>query len=1231
MNRRAAAGVALCLSAAAGACGAPPTPPWHQETGFRWRDLVVPRGDPGFTAMPASKTAIAFENDVSDSLLLGNRILGQGAGVALGDVDGDGLPDVFLAKTQGCSALYKNLGNWKFEDITKAAGVGACNRNSSGAAFADVDGNGTLDLILLSTRGPNAIFLNDGHGHFTEHRDLGLDTTGNGGTTITMADVDGDGHLDMYVANYKAYNIDDSVPPQRHSFNQTIHQVGPNKFEVVPEFRNDYKIVMRPDMGGMRMTQRAAVDEFYTNDGHGRFTKVPFTGGRFLDAQDKPIADPAESFTLDAKFVDLNGDGAPDLYVSNDFEDVDELWWNDGHGHFKRADWTAQRQLSNSAMGVDVADVNGDGKPDIFVTDMLSNDTHKLRTQIPTHTALPKKPGDIETELQHQRNTLFLNRGDGTFAEVGMYAGVQASGWSWGTLFMDVDLDGRPDILVANGHLWDIMDADVQEALQNRLLSFPWQRLRWQFPPLPLKNVAFRNRGDMTFEDASAKWNFGADADYSHAIAAADLDGDGDLDVVVNRLHAPPLVLRNNASAPRVAVRLTGDAPNTQAVGAKVRLLGGAVPEQEREIVVGGLYMSHSDYEVSLAMGKSDSATLEVDWRDGRRTTLGGVKPNRLYEISQTGAPSVPVHRSTGPPVHPSASDDSTLFEDATPQLGGHTHVDPWFDDWERQFLLPNSLSQLGPGVAWFDYDRDGYEDLLIGAGSGGRLGVFHNEHGRLVPKPSQGPIAPADFTTVLGAAGNGSNTVLLGLSNWEGKDVPAALQVNAGPQGVASAATTVLPSQPSSTGPMAVADYDGDGTLDLFIGGRALPGQYPLPASSELYRNIRGAYVLDTANTRMLKDVGMVSAAMFADIDGDGHPDLVLAREWGSILVLLNRNGSFVPAPDSWGFNKWTSRWIGIAAGDLDGDGKLDLVATSWGRNVPAKADTADPLVMVYGRFAPNAEEEVVIAKNDPRLKGLAPLNSYARVRNVMPDLATRIPTFGAYADATLDQVLGPHIEDVQRRSAATLDNMVFLNRGDHFEAHPLPMEAQVAPASYAGIADFDGDGNEDVFLSQNFFPTAVGLPRYDNGRGLLLKGDGKGGLTPLSGALSGIEVYGDQRGAAYADFDHDGRLDLVVSQNGSTTRLFHNRGAKPGLRVRVVGPASNPDALGAQVRVVYGDRMGPVREIQAGSGYWSQNGATQVFGLSGTPTEIWVRWPGGGEKRTAVPAGAKEVTIKR
>jgi hypothetical protein len=393
----------------------------------------------------------------------------------------------------------------------------------------------------------------------------------------------------------------------------------------------------------------------------------------------------------------------------------------------------------------------------------------------------------------------------------------------------------------------------------------------------------------------------------------------------------------------------------------------------------------------------------------------------------------------------------------------------------------------------------------------------------------------------------------------------------------------------------------------------------------------VNGKFEPDAANADILKDIGMVSSAMFADIDGDGHDDLVLAREWDSILLLLNRNGKFVRAPDSWGLGKFTSRWIGVAAGALDGDGKLDLIATSWGRNTATPADSANPLVLVYGPFGSGTETEMLLARQDSRIGALAPLNSYARVRTVIRDLSTRVSTFAAYANASVDSVLGPAKSLVSRKTANTMDHLVLMNRGDHFEAKPLPAEAQFAPASYAGIADFDGDGFEDVFLSQNFYPTMVGMPRYDAGRGLLLTGDGKGGLSPMPGTKSGIIVYGDQRGAAYADYDADGRLDLAVSQNAAATRLFHNRTAKPGLRVRVQGPPGNADAIGAQIRIVYGDRMGPVREVQAGSGYWSQNGAVQVFGLSGSPTAVWVRWPGGVVATTPIAAGAREILVRR
>jgi hypothetical protein len=806
-------------------------------------------------------------------------------------------------------------------------------------------------------------------------------------------------------------------------------------------------------------------------------------------------------------------------------------------------------------------------------------------------------------------------------------------------VFLDVDLDGWEDILIGTGNRWDLMDGDTQYRLRNRLREIDWRRMLFEFPPLRLPNDAFQNRGDLTFEDMSRAWKFDLGPGISNGMAMADLDGDGDLDVVINRLGQPAAVLRNDATAPRIAVRLRGVPANTAGIGSRVRVLGGPVALQQREIVAGGLYLSGSDASLTFATGSASEVKIEVDWRDGRRTVIEGTRPNRLYDIDQASA------RPASPPAEGSPSPEGrggqgvrTLFRDVSDQLRGHQHVEPAFDEYARQPLLPNGFSQLGPGVAWFDVDGDGQEDLIVGAGRTGSLTWFRNEGGMLRPTGARLPPAPGDLTTTLGwpaPDGRGQRMVIAGVSSYE---LPTTTEALATPSVVSyspatGAVTALVPGDSASVGPLALGDYDGDGDLDLFVGGRIIPGGYPLSPSSRLFRNDGGRLVADVATNRLFAGMGMVSAALLTDINADGWPDLIVAIEWGTIRIFVNQHGRFRPAPDMPGLSGLYSRWNGLATGDLDGDGRLDIVATSWGRNTGYQANEGQPLFLYSGFFTYGNRPNVLLAQEDPRIGGggVAPLVSFDRLVTALPGVTQRIPTFGAYADATVDQVLGPLAHEAIRLGATTMDQMMFLNRGDRFEARPLPLEAQWAPAFYAGIADFDGDGKEDLFLSQNFFATDIATPRYDAGRSLLLLGDGAGGLAPVLGQRSGLLVYGEQRGAAYTDFDGDGRLDLAVSQNAAPTRLFHNTGAVPGLRVRLIGPPGNPSAIGAQMRLRYGagGGEGSIREIQAGSGYWSQNGAVQVLGRAGEPTALWVRWPGGREQVVPLASHQTVVTV--
>jgi hypothetical protein len=570
--------------------------------------------------------------------------------------------------------------------------------------------------------------------------------------------------------------------------------------------------------------------------------------------------------------------------------------------------------------------------------------------------------------------------------------------------------------------------------------------------------------------------------------------------------------------------------------------------------------------------------------------------------------------------------------------------MDEPFDDFGRQPLLPRKLSQLGPGVTWFDFNGDGWEDLFVGAGRGGRLAVFRNDgKGNLVPQRAKLLETPTDrdLTTAIGWRAVPTNSVLLiGLANYESSTnkAPAVRQLSL----VTGESDESLLSSAASAGPLALADFDGDGDLDLFVGGRVLPGRYPEAASSVLLRNNNGRLEFDAEASRTFVDNGLVSSAIFTDLNGDGRPELVLACEWGPLRVFRNEHGRFRAwnAPLRWEtqtnvsaqpatLNQLSGWWNSVAAGDFDGDGRLDLVAGNWGRNSSRQRFLSDPVRLYFADPNGSGYLAPLEAHRDPGLAKLVPARDWATLSAVFPTLRERFPSFTAFSTASLSDVLSAGLPPMREVSAATLDSMLLLNRGDHFEAWALPVEAQFAPVFGIAIGDLDGDGFEDMFLAQNFFGVSSAESRQDAGCGLWLRGDGRGSFMAVPPSESGFAIYGEARGAALCDFDHDGRLDLVVGQNRGATKLYRNVRAQPGLRVHLQGTTQNSQAVGAVVRLIFrGERFGPAHEIRVGGGYWSQDSEDVVLGAPETPEALEIRWPGGFAERVALSPDTRTIS---
>jgi hypothetical protein len=1194
---------------------------WRDVTGGRAAHLSVSTsGKAGFTLLAPAMTGIAFTNALPEPRYRTNQILLNGSGVAAGDVDADGLCDLYFCRLGGPNALYRNLGNWKFENVTAGSGVACDGMDSSGAAFADLDGDSDLDLLVNSVGQGTRVFLNDGKGKFSTAPYSPLNPN-RCGTTLALGDIDGDGYLDIYIANYRVSALMD-MPNTRFNF-RTVN--GKREIATVngrtvsdPAFAN--RFVLTP---GGSVEEVGEPDLLVKNLGGTNLAEVSFTGGAFVNETGQPLSETPLEWGLAAMFRDMNGDSLPDLYVCNDFDSTDEMWLNIGGGRFKEAPRLALRKNSLFSMAIDFADINRDGLDDFFVLDMLSRQrVRRLTTAGDRKPTLPL-PGVFDNRPQYMMNTLFLNRGDGTYAEIAQLSGVAASEWSWAVAFLDVDLDGWEDMLIANGHQRAARHMDYIEQLRqlrtSRNLS-PAEILESRniLPRLATANIAFRNRCDLTFADASTEWGFDF-VGVSNGMALADLDNDGDQDVVVNNLNDPACVYRNNSPAPRLAVRLHGKPPNTQGVGARITVSGGPVT-QSQEIVCGGRYLSSDQLIRVFAAGNATSElTIRVQWRKGQQTVVTGAKPNQLYEIVEAGPATITASQGPALPPRP-------LFQDASKALA-HTHHEEVFNDFEHQPHLPNKLSQLGPGVAWADIDDDGDDDLMIGSGRDGQLGVYRNAGGGNFQKVEQQPSAADQCGLVaFSKLGNG-RAIMAAVASYEnpGGGAAAAIQEYDTANNHRSDA---LPPLPCSVGPICVADIDADGDLDLFVGGRVLPGKYPQPADSYIFKNNEGAWQQDVANSQQFQKIGLVSGAVFSDMDDDGDPDLVLACEWGAVLIFRNEKGVFFDMTSALGMDRFLGWWNGVATGDFDSDGKPDIVASNWGRNTRYQSHREQPLRMYYGDLDGSGGDDLLEAHFDSQAGKLVPERGLEFMAKAMPFVRERFQTHEAFANASVEEIFGERLKTAKQLQANCLETTVFLNRGKRFEAHPLPLEAQMSPAFGIAVADFDSDGMEDIFLSQNFFATQPETPRYDAGAGLLLRGDGRGGFTAVSPTESGIAVYGEQRGCAVSDYDADGRVDLVVTQNGAATRLFRNAGAERGLRVRLAGSPRNPDAIGASLRAGNAGRFGAVREVQCGSGYWSQNSTVQVFAR---PVDrIHVRWPDGESAEVTVPSDALEIVVE-